>query len=61
MADILEGKAMRYYIELFGDDQNNVHQIEVKPFNESAAMNARLTCLGSGSSRVMISVLSKRE
>jgi PAS domain-containing protein len=53
MSDIQEGKAMRYYIEVFGDDTNGVHELEVTPL-DSRKMKARLTCLGSGPSRVLI-------
>jgi len=53
MTDIQEGKAMRYYIEIFGDESNRVHELEVRPVNNEK-MKARLTCLGSGPSRVLI-------
>ncbi len=58
MTDIQEGKAMRYYIELFGAQTNSVHDLEMKPFDSGIKVKARLTCLGSGSDRVMITVLS---
>jgi PAS domain-containing protein len=61
MTDIQEGKAMRYYIELFGAEANSIHDVEIKPFDSQTTMKARLTCLGSGPNRVMITVLSNRE
>jgi PAS domain S-box-containing protein len=56
MTDIQEGKAMRYYIELFGDEANSVHELEIKPFDSESKIKTRLTCLGTGSNRVMITV-----
>jgi PAS domain-containing protein len=58
MTDIQEGKAMRYYIELFGGEANKVHDLQITPFHGEKSTTARLTCLGSGSDRVMITVLS---
>ena len=58
MTDIQEGKAMRYYIELFGAETNSVHDIEVRPFDSDHTTKARLTCLGTGPNRVMITVIS---
>jgi PAS domain-containing protein len=57
MSDIQEGKAMRYYIELFAAAGDNVHELEIKPFNREAKTKARLTCFGTGSTRVMITLL----
>jgi PAS domain S-box-containing protein len=56
MTDIQEGKAMRYYIELFSDEANSVHELEIKPFDSEDKIKTRLTCLGTGSNRVMITV-----
>jgi len=56
MTDIQEGKAMRYYIELFGDEANSVHELEIKPFDSENRIKTRLTCLGTGPNRVMITV-----
>jgi PAS domain-containing protein len=53
MPDIQEGKAMRYYIEIFGDETNAVHELEVRPL-DNHTVKARLTCLGSGSNRVLV-------
>ncbi len=61
MSDIQEGKAMRYYIEVFSEHDPGVHEIGVRPFGGPIQMNARLICLGAGPSRVMITLLSKRE
>lgn len=58
MTDIQEGKAMRYYIELFAAPGESVHELEIKPLNSETKTKARLTCLGSGSTRVMITLLS---
>ena len=56
MSDIQEGKAMRYYIELFGGQENSIHELEIKPFNHDTKVKARLTCFGSGTSRVLITL-----
>ncbi len=48
MTDIQEGKAMRYYIELFGAEANSIHDVEIKPFDSQSTLKARLTCLGTG-------------
>jgi PAS domain-containing protein len=61
MTDIQEGKAMRYYIELFADQANSIHELEIKPFYSETKIKGRLTCLGSGSNRVMITLLSNSE
>ncbi len=61
MGDIQEGKAMRYYIEVFSGHDKGIHEIGVRPFGGAMPMTARITCLGTGPSRVMITVLSKRE
>lgn len=61
MGDIQEGKAMRYYIEVFNGHDKGIHEIGVRPFGGEIPMTARITCLGTGPSRVMITVLSKRE
>jgi PAS domain-containing protein len=57
MPDIQEGKAVRYYIELFEGQENGIHEHEVRPFGGSSQMIARLTCLGVGTRRVMITAL----
>jgi PAS domain-containing protein len=61
MPDIQEGKAMRYYIELFGEESNSVHELEIKPFDSETKIKARLTCLGTGSNRVLITVFNVLE
>jgi transcriptional regulator with PAS, ATPase and Fis domain len=61
MSDIHEGKATRYYIELFGAKENSVHELELKPFDSPTKIKARLTCLGTGPNRVMITVFSSEE
>jgi len=61
MTDIQEGKAMRYYIELFGAEADSIHDLEIRPFDSQHSTKARLTCLGSGPNRVMITVLSSNE
>jgi PAS domain S-box-containing protein len=60
MPDIQEGKAMRYYIEVFDSETNSVHELEMKPFDGIGRMNARLTCLGTGRSRVLVTVLQPK-
>jgi PAS domain-containing protein len=58
MSDIHEGKAMRYYIEIFSGQDKAVHEIEVRPFGSPTPMTARLICVGAGPSRVMTTLLS---
>jgi len=57
MPDIQEGKAMRYYIEIFEDPSDDFHEIEIKPFESESLMKARFKCLGTGPNRVMVTVL----
>jgi PAS domain-containing protein len=57
LADIQEGKAMRYYIEIFADAENTVHELEIKPSDNATKMKARLTCFGAGTNRVLITVI----
>ena len=61
LPDIQEGKAMRYYIEIFNRYAQDVHEMEVRPFGGSLQMTARLICVGAGQSRVMVTLLSDRE
>jgi len=58
MTDIQEGKAMRYYIEIFSGQDQGIHEIEVQPFDDSILKTARFICVGTGPSRVMISLFS---
>ena len=57
LSDIQEGKAMRYYIEIFADQENTLHELEIKPSEDGAKMKARLTCFGTGTNRVLITVV----
>jgi len=57
MTNTQEGKAMRYYIDLFGDEAKNVHDVELRTPVNPADISACLTCLGPGSHRHMITVL----
>ena len=61
MSDIHEGKAMRYYIEIFGGQDKNIHEIGVHPFGSPIPTTARLICVGTGPRRVMITLLSNHE
>jgi hypothetical protein len=56
MTDIHEGKAMRYYIELFADPRPN-HEMKLKTSAPPANFNANVTCLGAGAQRNMITVI----
>jgi PAS domain-containing protein len=58
MSDIQEGKATRYYIELFEEEGNSVHELETKPFQMETKIKARVTCLGSGPNRMMVTVFN---
>jgi PAS domain-containing protein len=61
MTDIQEGKAMRYYIEIFSERDKGTHEMGVRPFGGPIQMTARLICVGTGPSRVLITVLSDYE
>lgn len=61
LADIHEGKAMRYYIDIFSGQDTCINEIRVHPFGSPTPMTARLICVGTGPSRVMITLLSNRE
>ena len=56
MTDIQEGKAMRYYIELFADPKPN-HEMKLRTSASPVSLNANVTCLGAGAHRNMITVL----
>lgn len=57
MPNIAEGKAMRFYIELFGDDTDEAKEIDMVPFGESVPLVARIICHGDGYKRSLITVL----
>jgi len=57
MSQTQEGKAMRYYIELFSDQSNSVHEVELRTSVGSSNTIGFLTCMGLGASRSMITVL----
>ncbi len=58
MSNIQEGKAMRYYIEIFSALDKSTQEIEVRFDQNSAPATARLICLGDGSNRVLITLLT---
>ena len=55
--DVHEASAWRNYKKLFGDDGDNVHQVEITPLGGSVPMLARLTCHGTGAQRTLVYVL----
>lgn len=57
MTDIQEGKAMRYYIELFSDQSNTMHEVELKTSAGPFYTKGNLTCLGMRTYRSMVTVL----
>jgi hypothetical protein len=57
MPDVHEASAWRSYKKLFGDEGDNIHQIEVTPVGGSAPLLARLTCHGTGARRTLVTVL----
>jgi len=61
MPGIAEGKAMRFYIELFGDDSDHPKEIDMVPFGESAPVFARIICHGDGYKRSLITVLQLQD
>jgi len=61
MPGIAEGKAMRYYIEIFGDDTNQPKEIDLVPFGETVPNSARIICHGDGYKRSLITVLQPQD
>ena len=61
MPGIAEGKAMRFYIELFGDDTDQPKEIDLVPFGESVPSFARIICHGDGYKRSLITVLPAKD
>ena len=57
MTNIEEGKAMRYYIELFAEDNPNAPEVDLATSVNASNVKAGLTCLGKGKYRSMITVL----
>lgn len=57
MTNIQERKAMRYYIELFGDKVNTAHEVELTTATAHLKINACLIGLGVGVHRNMITVM----
>jgi len=57
MPDVHGASAWRNYKTLFGDEGDNIHQIEITPLGGSAPMLARLTCHGVGARRTLVTVL----
>jgi len=60
MTNIEEGKAMRYYIELFGEQSPNAPEVDLVTSVSPGSVKAGLTCMGTGSHRSMITVLHLR-
>jgi PAS domain-containing protein len=56
-----KGRSIRSYFELFEDDQDEVHEIEISLLGSSKKIKAQLTCLGTGQNRIMITVLQTTE
>ncbi len=56
MSETQEGKAMRYYIELFGDTSDSVHEVELRVAINNLSTKGYVICLGQGSKRSMITV-----
>jgi len=57
MSNIEEGKATRYYIELFASEDQNAPEVELLTSVGPKSIKATLTCLGTGVHRSMITVL----
>ena len=54
---VRDGKETPRYIELFHDEEADIfHELDIKPLGGSDPVLARLTCIGSDSNRVMITV-----
>jgi len=59
MTNIDEGKAMRYYIELFAAQEQDSPEVDLMTSVNNSSIKASLTCLGTGSNRNMITVLQQ--
>jgi PAS domain-containing protein len=59
MKDIQEGKAMRYYIEMFSGQDKSIHEMGVRMAGLANPMKASLICLGTGSNRVLVTLLTE--
>jgi PAS domain S-box-containing protein len=57
MSDIEAGKAMRYYIDLFGEPNEKLHDLKLRTSSSQIETEAYATCLGSGARRNMVTVL----
>jgi len=61
MPGIAEGKAMRFYIELFGDETDQPKEIDLVPLGETAPVFSRIICHGDGYKRSLITVLQPQD
>jgi len=61
MPGIAEGKAMRFYIELFGDETDQPKEIDLIPFGETESVFSRIICHGDGYKRSLITVLQPQD
>jgi PAS domain-containing protein len=61
MTEKMKGKSIRSYFELFEGDTNGIYQLEIVPFGLANKMHAQIICLGTGQSRIMITVLQNTE
>ena len=62
MTDKMKGKSIRAYFGLFESDTDGAYELDVGPFAaEANKMTAHLTCLGTGKSRILITVLQSSE
>lgn len=56
MSQTQEGKAMRYYIELFGEQADTVHEVDLSLSVGAPSTKGHVICMGQGSQRSMITV-----
>jgi PAS domain-containing protein len=61
LTEKMKGKSIRAYFDLFEKDTNGMYELEVSPFDHAHKRKAQLICLGTGSNRVMITVLQSAE
>lgn len=57
LTDKTKGQSIRAYFDLFEIETNGIFDLEVSPFGTTNRVSAQLICLGTGQSRVMITVL----
>jgi PAS domain-containing protein len=56
-----KGESIRAYFDRFEAETNGIYELEIAPFGAENTVPAQISCLGTGPSRVMITVLWKAD